>query len=362
MKFNPWEGWICKDDSYKGEVVYNVSDGWAQTVSVGNKRVEDAFVEDEEHKPKLSVRLEKSVGTSMEFSLEASGYRMDVENYGGGWKVTDIFNPNAKTYDIMNNDQIIVSGQKIGTDKPIQITMGKRAIQSGKAVRTIITLTDSNNKKKTETRYVDDLSLNSDPIYIYAKGSNSYTKTWYKSVDITIGVVDICRFHEPVSMANSKITVTNLSSNRDLKENDFIEGSEMVMVRIWPNSGYYITGKNVVGDMYSEKMKFSDYEKRLSEIRLGYLPEKYRILSLDESDTFAKYTYKLDGTVVSGEIKAKKGQKLELTYEIIDNNHKLKTAEGGFLGIGASNTKATKTITITTDMVVTRSSFGIELK
>lgn len=361
MKFNPWEGWIT---GVAGEIAYNVGDNKNQTANANGTAIEKVFTEDEDHKPKLSVTLEKTVGSSMEFTLEASGFKMDVESYAGGWKVTDIFDKNSKNYNIIDNSQIIVENKKIGTEKPILFTMSNKAIQSGTAVRMEITLTDSNNQKISETRYIDDLSKTLDPINIYDPSSLGKSTVWYKSVDVVIGIVDINKFTASTASANTRLTVKNATTNETLTNGYFIEDSQKVVVTITPVDGYYVTGKKVSNDVYSDTMKYSDYKDDIGDIIANHPAAKYYTITLDKSDAFATYKYELDGNEVSGTIKAKDGQKLELTYEITDSTHKLKEPDGGFIfGWGESYTKANETITITSALdnkTVTKLNFGID--
>ena len=352
IKFNPWEGWIS---SITGEVTYNVGDSTTQTVKADGKAIDSVMTEDPAHEPELSLNLEKSVGESMEFTLEASRFSLGPKCYGDG-----------KT-DIVSNTATIVSKQKIGTDQPISITMSNRAIQSGTAVRMVITLTDSENNKTSETRYIGDLSNTLDPIYIYQPGTNATSTVWYKAIDITIGVVDIESFMPPTASAHSKVTVAVQSTGDVLHSGDLIEESTKVIVTISPDSGYYVTGKKVTNDIYSDTMKFSDYQKNINTIISNHAIGQYYMVTLDKSDSYATYTYKLDGDVVSGMIYVRAGQKLELTYEITDGKHKLTESRGGLplVGWGSSDTKATESITITAEMdgtTITRSDFGIETK
>jgi len=71
MSFDPWEGWIS---SVTGEATYRVGDDTTQTVNADGKAIDTVLTEDDGHKPNLSLNLEKTVGESMEFKLEASGY------------------------------------------------------------------------------------------------------------------------------------------------------------------------------------------------------------------------------------------------------------------------------------------------
>ena len=228
----------------------------------------------------------------------------------------------------------------------------------------VIVKTDDKGNKTSETRYIDDLSETLDPIYIYQSGTNATSTVWYKSVEITIGVVDIEKFAQPNASANTKVTVVNNSTGETLATGDLIEADTKVVVTITPLSGYYVTGKNVSNDVYSKTMKFSEYQKNISTIISEHPADKYYTITLDKSDAYASYIYKLDGKEVSGMIYVKAGQKLELTYEITDPAYKLSTAHGGLVfGIGSSTTKATETITIDSNMhgkTITKTEFNID--
>lgn len=360
MKFKPWEGWISK---FAGEVTYNVGDVKNQTVKAKNVNIEDTFYEDERHKPELSVTLEKTVGSNMEFTLEASGYKMDVENYAGGWNVTDLLDKNAKKYNILDNSQIIVEHKKIGTESPILFTMSNSAVQSGTAVRMKIVFTDTDNEKIYETRYIDDLSETLAPIDIYDSRSMGKSTVWYKFVDITIGVVPINRFTLKSSASHTKLTVRNVDTNEILTEGCLIEDDQKVVVTISADDGYFVSGSKVSNDVYSNTMKYSSYKEDIEDILTNHSAEKFININLDKSDSFATYTYKLDGKEVSGKIRAKDGQKLELIYEITDSDHKLKEAYGGLFGWGSSYKKASGKITVTSSFegkTVEKKDFGIE--
>ena len=366
IEFAPWEGWILNNKAHSADK-YIVKDNKSQIVRGDGYEISSVFTEDKNHKPAMTVTLEKSVGREMEFSISASGFNSAISSYGGGWKVTDIFNKEAGKYNIIENSQEIITQQKIGTEIPIEMTMGNRAIQSGQAVRFVIVKTDSSDNKTSETRYITDMTANLDPIYIYDPDELDTSKIWYKSIHITIGVVDIETFTMPASTANTSISVRNMRNNELMSGGELIEGSEKVTITITPNSGYYVTGKKVKNDIYQETMKYSDYLKNVSDIIIQHPAAKYYSITLGTADSFAAYSYKLDGKAVSGTITVKEGQKLSLTYEITDSSHKLEEGAGGvpLVGWGKSYTKVTKELTITPDMdgkTITRDDFGIKVK
>ena len=361
MKLIPWEGWI----SHKtGEQIYKVNKNKTQTASIQGIELNSLFEEDEDHKPALKVTLEKSVGENTVFTLNSSGYAMEATSYGGGWKVQDVFTKNADTYNIIDNSQIIVSDRIIGTEKPIEIRIENKAVKSGKAVRMVIAKTDDEKNKTEEIRYIDDLSIPLEPIDIYKRGEKGKATAWYKSIEITIGVVDVEKFEPAAAASNTRIVLQNADTNTILVKGDLIEASQKVTVTIRPNTGYYVTGKKVGNDIYQETMKFSDYQKNVNNIITTHPAFPYYVVTLDKSDSYAKYTYKLDGKVVTGTINAKEGQKLELTYEIINPEYKLSKAAGGVVfGIGSSTSKVTETIKIDASMqgkTITKRDYNIE--
>lgn len=365
MEFDAWEGWMLNSNAHDGDT-YVVKDNKSQIVRGNGYEISSVFIEDKNHKPALTITLEKSVGEEMEFSISASGFKTDISSYGGGWKVTDIFNKEAGNYNIITNSQDIISQQKIGTEIPITMTMGNRALQSGEAVRFVIEKTDSADNKTSVTKYITDMTAVLDPIHIYEPSELATSKIWYKSIHITIGVVDIERFVSPTPSANTTITVRNMLTNEAMSGGELIEGSQKVTVSIVPDPGYYVMGKKVTNDVYQETMTYSEFVKNKDDIIEGHLAARYYTITLDSSDSFATYTYKLDGNEVSGTITVKEGQKLSLTYEITDSAYKLKEGAGGIpiVGWGKSYTKVSKDLTITSAMdgkTITKDDFGIEI-
>lgn len=347
MDFEEWEGWKC---NYTDGATYSVNENKKQTISVNGTQVKDVFVEDDGHKPQLTVVLDKSVGEDMAFYVTASGQTPDEQ-------------ANKYVRALYRSDYKLIDSVKIGTEMPIELSMKNRAIQSGKAVRIIITKEDSSKNKTTEKRYVVDLSKHQDPIYIYTPTELGKSKTWYKSVNISIAVVDINTFSKPTVGANSSIAVRNADTMTVYNAGDYIEANQEVSFTISPSAGYYISGKGTSRDQYQEKMKYSDFVKKIGGIIEKHPALKIYSVTLDKSDTYAKYIYKLDGKEVSGTISVRDDQKLELTYEIVGDGYKLESKAGGFLGIGASDKKVTKSITISASVdgkTITKSDFEIK--
>lgn len=349
MNFEPWEGWMC---SCKDGVEYVVGDSNKQNITANGTDVSELFSEDESHKPELNVVLEKSVGEEIRFDFSASGLDTQSYTYESGW---------------FRGDYKIIDGKKIGTGNPIIISMQNKAIQTGKAVKIVVTKTDSNkNTEISEIRYVDDLTELQDPIYIYKDSEIADSTTWYTSINIVVSIVDVTKFTEESVGNNAVITVYNADTMEEFKQDDLIEESQKVVVKILPQKGYYIVGGNSIDETeYQETMKYSKYVKEIGDLSEKHYAGKICSVKLDTSDSFAKYIYKYNGEPVSGTVKVKEGEELELEYEIVDSGYELSEGAGGVCGIGKSYKKVTKRITIIADMdgkTISKSDFGIEVK
>ncbi len=349
MDFEPWEGWMC---SHKDGIEYIVGESGSQIININGTDVSQLFTEDENHKPKLNVTLEKSVGQDIKFDFAASGLDSQSYAYESGW---------------FRSDYKIIDGKKIGTESPIVISMQNKAIQSGEAVKIVVTKTDSDKKTETaEIRYINDLTELQEPIYIYKDTEIANSTKWYSSINIVVSIVDVKSFSKPSASKNTVITVYNADTMKELKQDDLIEESQKVVIKIAPARGYYIVGgNNSAKTEYQETMKYSKYLKDISGLIDKYFAEKICTVKLDTSDSFAKYVYKYDGEVVAGTVNVKAGKEITLEYEITDDGYKLSEGSGGVLGIGKSYKKVTKTITVTADMdgkTITKADFDIEVE
>ena len=331
MEFRPWPGWVLDDKALNGDV-YRVNNNLSQIIKGPGYEIRSVFTEAQNHKPKLTVTLNESV-CDMTFNVEASGFHSGKCTYSDGF--------------LQQNDDV-VDEQMIGTEVPITVTIGNRSLESNKALRFVMKKTDTEGNVITDTRYVTDLTARLDPFVIYAENDLGVSKTTYKSVNITISIVDIKAFYKPTAPSNATITVRNMLTNTVMIGGELIEGSQKVTVTIFPAAGYYITGDKVTGDVYQATMEYSDYLEDISEIINNHTAERYLTVTLDTSDPFAVYTYKLEGNVVSGTIKVKKGQELSLNYKIADSEHKLAEGAGGIPLVGwfASYSEVSKEIII----------------
>lgn len=343
MEFEPWEGWSCNATNGTSFVLGEERN---QVIKVDGNHVNSIFVEDEEHKPKLTVVLDKSVGENMEFGILAPNVTVNSVRY---------------TAQGLSSGKTIVDGTAIGTERGIEISMGNRAIETGKAVKIEAEIAGENKAdNKTYLIYSDESTNHSEIVEVYGNGSNAYSKVWYESVEITISVVDVEVFDMPDDVDNILVTVQNVDTKQLLEEGNFVEADQRVMLTLTAPKGYYIS--DIKDDVYEKTMKYSEYTKSIEKIIFEHPAKKIYTITLDESDSYASYVYKLDGEEVSGEIEVREGQTLSLEYEILDDNYQLEVAEGGFLGIGKSYTKVSKDLKITSELdnkIVTKEDFGV---
>ena len=343
MEFEPWEGWICDATNGKQIIMGNRNN---QVVLIDGKSVDTFFREDQGHKPKLTLTLDESVGTNMEFSIVAPGLSEEKLRY---------------SEELFKKEKIVIDNVAIGTERGIEITMGNRAIEAGKAIKIkaeIIGVNEENNK--TYILYSDESTKHTKTIEVYPDRSNSYSKKSYKSISIKISVVDVEKLKIPNLLDNTYFTVKHNETEEVLAEGAFIEAGTNVKISILPKAGYYIA--NTKEDQYHEVMKYSDYEKKIEEIIQKYPASKIYAINLDKSDAYANYVYKLEGKEVNGTIWAREGQKLTLEYKIIDAKYKLTDGSGGFFGIGKSYSEIVKELIITDELenkTVTKADFGI---
>lgn len=354
MKFFPWEGWIC---DYNNGEKYLVTKSISQRLTINGKSVSTVFREDDEHKPLLEVVLDQSVGENMKFTFEASGLKKKEYSYQ-----KERFKNNCR----------IIEPTLIGTESGIDFSMKNRAIQTGTAIKILVEKKGedkSGNKiekiNSSDYRLIDNLTKQQTPISIYSDTEMGSSPVYYSSIKITISLVKVSMFQQPVSLANGTVTVQNDATAQILKSGDILEGDEKVTLIITANNGYYVSGKNVKNDVYQSTMKFDKCISDMQSIIKEHPIKKYYQVTLDSNDPYGTCTFKLNGSVVSGTINVKQDDKITLEYQITDNSYVIEGATGIFgLPIGKNEKEKTVTITIDTSYngkTLTCESFGIRV-
>ncbi len=359
MSFHPWEGWITK---YTDGEIYTVTEQMVQVPKIQDRTIDSGsqiFVEDDAHKPKLEVVLSDSLGVDTQVGVTASGVHEEGLHY---------------VDKLLRSGLSVVKDRSIGTEESIFITVGNHAVQAGTAVKIQVEMTgedkSGNGTEKVSRdffRLISDLAKPIDPVEIYAASEMGSSTVWYKSVKITVSLVDVMSFTQPDLPANSNLSVTyvNDGKNQVLKSGDILQGGQSVTVKLTPDSGYYISGKNVKSDIFEKSMDFRDYLEEINEILEKHPAEKYYYVTLAAGDDYGSCSYELDGEKAEGYVRIKAGQKLKLTYKITDSSYVIEGVKG-ILNTGILKNDAEKSATITLDetydgKTIDRNTFGINV-
>ena len=317
MKLKAWEGWEVKTDA---TVNYVVKDGKAiQDANIDDMDVNHAFEELPRHKPTLKVELHKSVGQYMTFNIDAAGINETAnENltYSKGG-ITGYQN---------------VCEETIGTSQGITIKARHESLQ-GKVIKILVKLVDDQKNETCRVFYMEQIT-NALVIPIYQANEIANAKSWYKTIDVTISVVDK-QVYQPVPVANGVVVLTamDVENQPRLQAGDILDDDRDVRVVLKPNSGYYVTGSKVKFDQFQKDMSFKDYRKDIQSIVNKHPVKKIFTVTLDGADAYGTVEYTLDGTPVSGKISLREGQKLVMKYHVQSPGYQIERNTEGFTGL-----------------------------
>lgn len=330
MKLNAWDGWNKDQETAS----YTVSAQQFQTATIDGKDVDHAFEELPEHKPKLTVNLDKSIGTNMKFSVKtADGKKTDLA-YGKG-------DGKCKTYE----------EEHIGTSEGITFMKLQGEIREGKVLKIAVEMMDENKNEIQEVYYMEDPSEDSSKVHIPIYQTSERTNAlYYKSIDVTVSVVDRL-IYQPSAVANAVVTVTaaDVRDQPKLQTGNILDANRKVQVVIRPNNGYYLTGGKVKFDQYQSEMTFGQYMKDIQSIINKHPVKKIFTVALDTTDEIGTIEYTLDGKPADGKIQIREGQKLVMKYKITASGYQIKRDSKSILGLKLENpiaSKTEKTITI----------------
>lgn len=156
---------------------------------------------------------------------------------------------------------------------------------------------------------------------------------------------------------NAKITVMD-EDGKLLQNGDKVDDNEKLTVTITPESGYYVTGKKVDGDIYQDTMRYKEYISDIEKIVEEHPVKKLISVTLDTSDDYGDCVYTVDGKEVSGTVTLREGQKVKLEYTMTDSNYQIDS------GLFGSKSK-TETIDVSEDFegrTLSREDFNIQIK
>lgn len=347
MEFEPWQGWI---NHYMNGETYHVTDRTGQTILIGGESVQQAFSEDAGHRPTLEVVLEESVGEAMEFTVTASGLPTTECRYEGG---------------LLGRSKTVIKPTPIGTESGILLTMGNRSLQAGTALKIQVELRDTQGNKTEQCRLVNRLTEQQAPICLYEEEELGVSEIWYKSVKITIGVVEAGSFTAPEAPMHGVVTVRRADTQEVLTEGCLVEPTEQVIVTITPRAEYYVKGKHVKNDIYQQKMKFSAYQKNAEKILAEHPIRRYVHLILAAEDPYGTCAYMVGKAACVGSVGLKEGEELTICYTVTAEGWRIAGGSGGLFGFGRTEREVTKTLTVTAALdgaAIGAADFGIQVE
>lgn len=325
IKFKNWNGWI--KNIADGE--YSVTDQ-KNGQSVALKGIDintGVFEEAEKHKPTLNVVLTNSVKDNIKFDISAPNTEIPQGlSYATGNKTT--FIPDW----LGQNDRIVYSG-KVGTYPYITLTAKDDTILAGYALKLDIKMKDTRGNEYTSIRYIEDLPAE-EKIELYNTANIANSTTVYETINITISEVEVVSYRTlSVDHATITATLNDMTTPYVLKDGDVLESSRNTEIAIIPENGYYVVGSKGNNGIYSETVKYSKWEKESQKMLNKHPVEKIWYVTLSNSDSYGACVYKLDGTVVSGRVGIREGQKLTLEYTLTSFDKKIiRSGPGGFVG------------------------------
>lgn len=130
--------------------------------------------------------------------------------------------------------------------------------------------------------------------------------------------------HLSIKINNGTFTLQNVSNNEYIEEGQTIAKSERVKLIITPDSGYYITGKDIKDNQYEKIMKYSDYEKNIESIKDKHEIKKYIKVKLNVEDQYGKVSYTINNEVVNGiSYNLKESDTIKINYELINEDYEI---------------------------------------
>ena len=334
MKFKNWNGWIknIADGEYSVTAQKNGQSVTLKGIDINT----GVFEEAEKHKPTLNIVLTNSVKGDIKFDISAPNIAPQQNlSYATGNKTT--FIPDW----LGQNDRIVYSG-KVGTYPNITLAAKDDTILAGYALKLDIAIKDSCGNEYKSIRYIEDLPAE-EKIELYNAANVANSVTVYETINITVSEVEVVSYRTPsVNYAMIKATLNDMTTPYVLKNGDVLESSRNIEVAIIPENGYYVVGSKGNNGTYSETIKYSKWEKESSKILNKHPVEKIWYVTLSNNDSYGNCVYKLDGTVVSGRVGIREGQKLTLEYTLTSSNKKIvRSGPGGFVsGIVHSKTES----------------------
>lgn len=335
MEFDHWNGWVVDANAGKQ---YTVTEAKNQTVSITGSDISRLFRESDDHKPTLNIVVKDSMKSAI-FEVVASENGKKNLSYAAGSK-------NSIIPDLLGqNDREIFGGEKVGTGRDVVLSVTDDTIFAGYAMKLEIETKDIKGNEKKLIQYVTDLPAEI-PVGLYGESRPAASTAVYENITVKVSKVEVSTY--TVRKIDHATVSVRLADESDLLQNgDVLEASREVEITITPDEGYYIEGSKLNSGVYSDKMKYSKWEKDAEKTLEKHPAQKLWYVTLDTSDAYGTCAYTLDGKAVSGKIGIRKGQKLTLVYTLTDTNYQIsRKGINGILGGIVKSSVENKTIPV----------------
>ncbi len=338
LEFVTWNGWQVNKN--RKTYFYTATEEKEQTAKADGADIETIITENRDHQPKLVVMIDDSVGTNMTFEASYSvnkSPKVEKNSY------------KEEQFDV-SGQQPLATEENIDTYKGVLITANDATIPSGKALKIHSKMIKQDGTKILDTAYLNVQLPGNYKLEVYRANEFESSNVIYTKIEMTISLVDVVTF-KPKSISNGSINV-NLNDTRNkklLSSGDIIEKNSNVKVTITPNEGYTVTGndKDTSGGKYSKVMKYSKYESDIDKIIDNHIIKKVYYVTFDTNDPYGIVKFTIDDKEIPGNraYPVYIGQEIEMTYEIIDDEHNIFYESNGISSL-IDNFKSKKKTTV----------------
>lgn len=304
MEFEAENGW---ESTVGNEAEYIVMESGSQVINIDGKSVGSVFRENEGHKPRLTVEINKNVD-SVRTTVEASGIvdRRGIEVKEGN--------------SIFSSFKTVISGEKIGTDGDIRFTFTNLDMTEGRNALRIIVDKETRTGNFREVHYTAKAN---DPVKVILHKDLEYI-----SVSVQIEAVKAEGFkYIELKDADVEARFTDIKSDGDdpaalISRAELVSDERMLEITVRPNEGFFMTGSDTKNDIYSKKMKYEEY-KRMDPAALEKQLKKVCVITFIKEDPYGDVEYVIDGQAVEGTLQVREGKEIVFRYILKDENYEI---------------------------------------
>lgn len=266
------------------------------------------------YKTELQVSLDKSVGANTIFGIKGAGLYKENCQY------------EKQTF---GKSTVIYDGT-IGMEDNLIISAMDNEIGSGYALKVYVKKTDGSDQTVETVEYISELPGKAEIELYNGSGGITNLNKIFKKLSVEISLVKTIPF-EAKEIENGKCQV-KLENGQMLSDGDVAEGSQKVCITITPNAGFYLYGKNVINDVYTEEMTLSNYVKKIDNILDNIETKKLIEITIDSSDTYGICKFMLNGKEINGATLLRQEDELVMEYELTNADYEISRNSDGIFG------------------------------